>query len=195
MKKSTEPLMIGIPEVDQARFGAIALLRKAEIPVRDFVGYSFSQQIWFDSYAQAVRRPTDEQKVNLVEVSTAPAGALRKLVTSGVLDMAIRERRVPLDRDRPDTLRLAIPGRTRAETLTGELILAEPIDPEVLEQVRKENRLKGIEGFRNRLVASLVRASEESIQQAFIASLEGDKKRANANYQAMSEGERPYLPY
>lgn len=195
MNKNTEPFRIGIPKVDQARFGTIALLQRAEIPVRDHVGYSLTQQLWFDREGQAVRRPIEDQRVNLVEVSTLPAGSLRKLVSSGILDMAIRERRIPLENDRQDTLRLAIPCKTRTETLPGELILAEPLDPEVLERLRETGRLRGISGFRNRLVASIVRASENAIQQAFAASLEASTRQASANYQAIQEGERPYLPY
>lgn len=195
INKNNEPLRIGIPEVGQGRFGTIALLKKAEVPVADRPGTPFTELIWFDKNTQAVRRPNDDQCVSLIEISTAPAGFLRQAVTSGILDLAIKTRRVPLETDRPDTLRLAIPGKTKTETLPGELILAEPLDPEILEKLRETGRLRGIAGFRNRLVASIVRASENAVQQAFVASLEASTRQASANYQAIQEGERPYLPY
>lgn len=187
-------LMIGVPDRNQGRRGTIALLKKAEVPVRDQLG-SFSQKIWFDRNAQAVKDPNDEQRVNSVELGTFLSPALRELVDVGIFDMAIRPRRVPLKADRSDTLRLVIPGETKTQTLAGELILGEPIDPEVVRQVRESGQLRGIEGFRNRLVASIVRASEHVAQEAYAASLEAATRRTTMNYQAVKDGARLYLPY
>ncbi len=187
-------LMIGVPDRNQGRSGTIALLKKAEIPVKDLLG-SFNQTIWFDRNTQAVKIPNAEQRVNSVELGTFLSPALRELVARGIFDMAIRSRRAPLKADRQDTLRLVIPGRTRTETLPGELILGEPIDPEVVRQVRESGQLRGIEGFRNRLVASIVRASEHVAQEAYAASLEAATRRTTMNYQAAKDGAKLYLPY
>ncbi len=186
-ERNKSELVLGLPTGGSARNGTLDLLTRAEIPVDR---WSLRQNIWFDGQTQAVRRPNPDQRVNLLTVVVVSNDKIRELVSNGDLDLGITTTQ---DANQPEVgtaISLGLPGVDRFSTTRAELLSNEPLDSDKF----TTDSLKGIEGFRPRLVASILRASRNAINEAEIAAARLEEIRRKPNYWAFAEGVafRPY---
>lgn len=177
-------LSIGIPDEVWLGPQAAGLLKRAEIPVARGLVQPVEQTIWFDMFTQAVRKPTKEQQVGRLRIVTMKNAEIRELVGAGALDLGITTGTNRSLAEPGASLPVELPEGSRFTTLSAELLLKEPVVAEFL----INNSLKGVKGFRQRLILSIVRASRDIASEAADAVVQLERAKQEPNYWDWAEG-------